>query len=123
MRSHDVALPAIAHIPSLPLPAAGIEWDDALRGKSDGAVTTAAGEEVRYFRCVWLLRWVGCMGMGHACTHECSSPCVVARGTCDEKCQPRLSTTCMLFAVLLQVPSWLRLLPQAGPPQRRCRAH
>ena len=27
----------------------GIEWDDATRGKSDGSVTTAAGEVVRYF--------------------------------------------------------------------------
>jgi hypothetical protein len=33
-----------------PLPP-GIEWDDATRGKGDGAVTTSTGEEVRYFRC------------------------------------------------------------------------
>jgi hypothetical protein len=30
---------------------AGCEWDDATRGKGDGAVVTAEGAEVRYFAC------------------------------------------------------------------------
>jgi hypothetical protein len=31
--------------------AAGIEWDDATRGKHDGAVVDGAGASVRYFTC------------------------------------------------------------------------
>lgn len=30
----------------------GVDWDVAARGKGDGAVTTSAGETVRYFQCV-----------------------------------------------------------------------
>jgi hypothetical protein len=29
----------------------GVDWDVSARGKGDGAVTTSAGETVRYFQC------------------------------------------------------------------------
>ncbi|RYG50173.1 hypothetical protein EON67_05760 [archaeon] len=49
---------------------AGIEWDDASRGKGDGAVTCADGSTVRYFTYVHATR--AAVGCGVRVTMMCS---------------------------------------------------